>query len=76
MAAQYFESLRQYEQSCQGEDSMRRLACLYETLGRFLRDLGLVSQVRPLFTIDILLLSGCNSSSQAVAPPLRLWFLL
>ncbi|CAL8292306.1 unnamed protein product [Lota lota] len=49
MAAQYFESLRQYEQSCQGEDSMKRLACLYETLGRFLRDLGLVSQaVAPL----------------------------
>uniref|UniRef100_A0A8C5B7B7 Nephrocystin-3 n=1 Tax=Gadus morhua TaxID=8049 RepID=A0A8C5B7B7_GADMO len=49
MAAQYFEALRCYEQSCQGEDSMRRLAGLYETLGRFLRDLGLVSQaVAPL----------------------------
>ncbi|CAL8312603.1 unnamed protein product [Merluccius merluccius] len=49
MAAQYFESLRQYEQRCQGEDSMRRLACLYETLGRFLRDLGMASQaVAPL----------------------------
>ncbi|KAJ3611035.1 hypothetical protein NHX12_021051, partial [Muraenolepis orangiensis] len=44
MAAHYFEALREFELSCQGEDSMKRLAGLYETLGRFLRDLGMVSQ--------------------------------
>uniref|UniRef100_A0A8C9U029 Nephrocystin-3 n=1 Tax=Scleropages formosus TaxID=113540 RepID=A0A8C9U029_SCLFO len=49
MAAEYFDSLKQYEKSCEGEDSMTRLANLYETLGRFLKDLGLLSQaVAPL----------------------------
>ncbi|XP_053714552.1 nephrocystin-3 isoform X1 [Synchiropus splendidus] len=49
MANEYFESLKQYEKSCEDEDSMTKLANLYETLGRFLRDLGLPSQaVAPL----------------------------
>ncbi|XP_029445176.1 nephrocystin-3 isoform X2 [Rhinatrema bivittatum] len=49
MAAEYFESLKQYEKSCEGEESMTCLADLYETLGRFLKDLGLLSQaVAPL----------------------------
>lgn len=45
MAAEYFESLKQYEKTCEGEESMVCLADLYETLGRFLKDLGLLSQV-------------------------------
>lgn len=45
MATEYFESLKCYEQTCETEDSMRRLANLYETLGRFLKDLGLLTQV-------------------------------
>lgn len=45
MATEYFDSLRHYEKSCEGEDSMTKLANLYETLGRFLKDLGLPSQV-------------------------------
>ncbi|TFK11873.1 Nephrocystin-3 [Platysternon megacephalum] len=49
MAAEYFDSLKQYEKSCEGEESMICLADLYETLGRFLKDLGLLSQaVAPL----------------------------
>ncbi|KAG7264553.1 hypothetical protein CRUP_019961 [Coryphaenoides rupestris] len=49
MAAQYLDALRDHEHSCQGESGMRRLAGLYETLGRFLRDLGMASQaVAPL----------------------------
>ncbi|XP_020367209.2 nephrocystin-3 isoform X1 [Rhincodon typus] len=49
MAAAYFESLKQYEKKCEGEDMVTRLADLYETLGRFLKDLGLLSQaVAPL----------------------------
>nr|XP_014347116.1 PREDICTED: nephrocystin-3 [Latimeria chalumnae] len=48
MAAEYFDSLKQYEKCCE-EDSMTGLADLYETLGRFLKDLGLLSQaVAPL----------------------------
>lgn len=45
MAAEYFDSLKQYEKNCEGEESMICLADLYETLGRFLKDLGLLSQV-------------------------------
>ncbi|KAH0627264.1 hypothetical protein JD844_002778 [Phrynosoma platyrhinos] len=45
MAAEYFSSLKLYEKSCDGEESMISLADLYETLGRFLKDLGLLSQV-------------------------------
>ena len=45
MASEYFDSLKQYEKSCEDEESMTRLASLYETLGRFLKDLGLPSQV-------------------------------
>lgn len=45
MAAEYFNSLKEYEKSCEGEKSMLCLADLYETLGRFLKDLGLLSQV-------------------------------
>lgn len=45
MAAEYFDSLKHYEKNCEGDDSMTRLADLYETLGRFLKDLGLLSQV-------------------------------
>ena len=45
MASEYFDSLKHYEKSCEGEDSMTKLANLYETLGRFLKDLGLASQV-------------------------------
>ncbi|XP_022522676.1 nephrocystin-3 [Astyanax mexicanus] len=49
MAAEYFEALKQFEQSCESEESMSKLANLYETLGRFLKDLGLLSQaVAPL----------------------------
>ncbi|XP_077772509.1 nephrocystin-3 [Podarcis muralis] len=49
MAAEYFSSLKLYEQSCEGEESMISLADLYETLGRFLKDLGLLSQaIAPL----------------------------
>ncbi|KAG7488498.1 hypothetical protein MATL_G00034700 [Megalops atlanticus] len=49
MATEYFDSLKHYEKSCESEDSMTRLANLYETLGRFLKDLGLLSQaVAPL----------------------------
>lgn len=44
MATEYFESLKQYE-NCEGEENMLCLADLYETLGRFLKDLGLLSQV-------------------------------
>lgn len=45
MASEYFDSLKHYEKSCESEDSMTKLANLYETLGRFLKDLGLPSQV-------------------------------
>lgn len=45
MAAEYFESLKRYEKNCDGEENMICLADLYETLGRFLKDLGLLSQV-------------------------------
>ena len=45
MAAEYFDSLKQYEKNCEGEENMICLAGLYETLGRFLKDLGLLSQV-------------------------------
>ncbi|XP_030625126.1 nephrocystin-3 [Chanos chanos] len=49
MATEYFDSLKEFERSCEGEESMSRLANLYETLGRFLKDLGLLSQaVAPL----------------------------
>uniref|UniRef100_A0A8C4L567 Nephrocystin-3 n=1 Tax=Equus asinus asinus TaxID=83772 RepID=A0A8C4L567_EQUAS len=44
MAAEYFDSLKQYEKNCEGEENMICLADLYETLGRFLKDLGLLSQ--------------------------------
>ncbi|ELK25339.1 Nephrocystin-3 [Myotis davidii] len=44
MAAEYFDSLKQYEKNCEGEENMMCLADLYETLGRFLKDLGLLSQ--------------------------------
>ncbi|KAL6076537.1 hypothetical protein STEG23_016718 [Scotinomys teguina] len=43
MATEYFESLKQYG-NCEGEENMLCLADLYETLGRFLKDLGLLSQ--------------------------------
>lgn len=45
MASEYFDSLKQYENSCESQDGMSKLANLYETLGRFLKDLGLPSQV-------------------------------
>lgn len=45
MATEYFDSLKQYEKTCEGEESMLCLANLYETLGQFLKDLGLLSQV-------------------------------
>lgn len=49
MSSEYFDSLKHYEKTCEGEDSMTKLANLYETLGRFLKDLGLPSQaVAPL----------------------------
>ncbi|XP_028927230.1 nephrocystin-3 [Ornithorhynchus anatinus] len=49
MAAEYFDSLKQYEKNCDAEESLICLADLYETLGRFLKDLGLLSQaVAPL----------------------------
>ncbi|XP_066539574.1 nephrocystin-3 isoform X2 [Hoplias malabaricus] len=44
MAAEYFDALKEFERSCESEESMSRLANLYETLGRFLKDLGLLSQ--------------------------------
>lgn len=45
MSSEYFDSLKRYENSCESQDSMTKLANLYETLGRFLKDLGLPSQV-------------------------------
>lgn len=48
MSSEYFDSLKHYEKTCEGEDSMTKLANLYETLGRFLKDLGLPSQVSNL----------------------------
>uniref|UniRef100_A0A673G6D4 Nephrocystin-3 n=1 Tax=Sinocyclocheilus rhinocerous TaxID=307959 RepID=A0A673G6D4_9TELE len=49
MATEYFDSLKEFEKTCESEQSMSRLANLYETLGRFLKDLGLLSQaVAPL----------------------------
>ncbi|XP_051784773.1 nephrocystin-3 isoform X1 [Erpetoichthys calabaricus] len=49
MAAEYFETLKHFEKNCEGEESMKKLADLYETLGRFLKDLGLLGQaVAPL----------------------------
>lgn len=45
MAIEYFDSLKEFEKTCESEQSMSRLADLYETLGRFLKDLGLLSQV-------------------------------
>ncbi|XP_075683228.1 nephrocystin-3 isoform X3 [Rhinoderma darwinii] len=44
MATEYFDALKQYEKSCDGEEHMTCLADLYETLGRFLKDLGLHNQ--------------------------------
>nr|XP_056713290.1 nephrocystin-3 [Euleptes europaea] len=44
MAAEYFSSLKLYEKSYEKEESMISLADIYETLGRFLKDLGLLSQ--------------------------------
>lgn len=49
MAAEYFDSLKRYEKGCENEDSMTKLANLYETLGRFLKDLGLTGQVESSF---------------------------
>ena len=46
MATEYFDSLKCYEKNCDSEDGMTKLANLYETLGRFLKDLGLPSQVK------------------------------
>lgn len=51
MATEYFDSLKHYEKNCDSEDSMTKLANLYETLGRFLKDLGLSSQVGARFLI-------------------------
>lgn len=51
MATEYFDSLKHYEKSCESEDSMTKLANLYETLGRFLKDLGLPSQVEYMVAI-------------------------
>ncbi|KAG8139317.1 hypothetical protein E2320_002079, partial [Naja naja] len=44
MAVEYLSSLKLYEKNCEGEESMICLADLYETLGQFLKDLGLLSQ--------------------------------
>lgn len=46
MATEYFDSLKHYEKSCEGGGNAAQLASLCETLGRFLKDLGLLSQVR------------------------------
>ncbi|XP_058258883.1 nephrocystin-3 isoform X1 [Hemibagrus wyckioides] len=49
MAAEYCDALKEFERNCESEESMSRLANLYETLGGFLKDLGLLSQaVAPL----------------------------
>ncbi|KAM9775492.1 nephrocystin-3 isoform 2-T3 [Syngnathus typhle] len=49
MATEYFDSLKRYEKNCEREDGVTKLADFYETLGRFLKDLGLPSQaVGPL----------------------------
>ncbi|XP_048366750.1 nephrocystin-3 isoform X2 [Sphaerodactylus townsendi] len=49
MAAEYFSSLKLFEKSCEKEEGMISLADIYETLGRFLKDLGLLSQaIAPL----------------------------
>ncbi|ETE57671.1 Nephrocystin-3, partial [Ophiophagus hannah] len=56
MAVEYLSSLKLYEKNCEGEESMICLADLYETLGQFLKDLGLLSQKKNL------------PSSQAIVP--------
>lgn len=66
MAAEYFDSLKLYEKNCEGEENMMCLADLYETLGRFLKDLGLLSQVtvagvRARVGFSCLLSSPCRS---------------
>ncbi|XP_077347652.1 nephrocystin-3 [Lithobates pipiens] len=49
MATEYIDALKQQEKLYEGEESMTCLADLYETLGRFLKDLGLLNQaVTPL----------------------------
>lgn len=58
MATEYFDSLKHYEKSCESEDSMTKLANLYETLGRFLKDLGLPSQVQRMTIFKRLLVSN------------------
>lgn len=45
MATEYIDALKQHEKLCEGEESVTCLANLYETLGRFLKDLGLLNQV-------------------------------
>lgn len=54
MAGEYCDALKEFERNCENEESMSRLANLYETLGRFLKDLGLLSQVqsRACFSIS------------------------
>ncbi|XP_006902609.1 PREDICTED: nephrocystin-3 [Elephantulus edwardii] len=44
MATEYFDALKQYEKKCDGTENLVCLADLYETLGRFLKDLGLLGQ--------------------------------
>ncbi|XP_076826338.1 nephrocystin-3 isoform X2 [Brachyhypopomus gauderio] len=49
MATEYFDALKDFERTCESEESLSHLASLYEMLGRFLKDLGLLSQaVGPL----------------------------
>lgn len=68
MAAEYFDSLKAYEKSCEGEESMVCLADLYETLGRFLKDLGLLSQVSTF--------RACSNSKEANGAEFSVCFLL
>ncbi|XP_040209039.1 nephrocystin-3 [Rana temporaria] len=44
MATEYIDALKRHEKLCEGEESVTCLADLYETLGRFLKDLGLLNQ--------------------------------
>lgn len=57
MATEYFDSLKEFEKSCESEQSMSQLANLYETLGRFLKDLGLLSQVMQTKRLMIICIS-------------------
>lgn len=67
MASEYFDSLKRYENTCESQESMTKLANLYETLGRFLKDLGLPSQVKCNLVFFHCLWCSFSSSSIHIA---------